>query len=313
MKRLLVVGCWFLVVSLWIVFSGCTAKVTSNEQSATSKKPSPPATGYALLIEQLGNDDWEKRDAAEKELITLLMPDAPDFTLITETNKTTANAEIKSRTERIIRYVTVKPYLSEHIREETPEIWDRLSKDDSQERLNLLYDITGDNFSIPRQWTPEELKNLPQAEPAKYIRKVTDDEKALIIKGLLKGISEPSTDLKYAFLGAAGRYYTTVILADIIPLFNDEDKDIKKQVAQALPNLRVETEGKNYIAALTKLLDHKKANIRVWAAIALVESGAKDKVTQEVIKEMKSTLDNETGEYRKRLESALNKLGAPKE
>jgi hypothetical protein len=315
-----------------VAILGCAAKVASSEQPVAREESNPSilppearlapmnrsgATHYSLLIEQLGSDEWETRESAEKTLITELMPDTPDFTLLVKTNHKTSDPEIRNRTKRIIKYVTVKPYVPERIREELPEIWDRLSKDDSQERLDILYDVTGEHFSIPREWTEEELKNLKQDEPAKYIRSLMDDEKTLIIRGLLKGVSEPTKELKYAFLGATGRYYATVELPDLIPLFEDTDKDIMKQIAQVLPKLCVDPnesdEWKKSIPELTKLLEHKESNIRVWAAIALFELGAKEKITEGAIVDMKLALVTETGEYKERLEFALEELGKNKE
>ncbi|MEK7309254.1 MAG: hypothetical protein AAB038_00365, partial [Planctomycetota bacterium] len=67
------------------------------------------------------------------------------------------------------------------------------------------------------------------------------------------------------------------------------------------------------IPELVKLLNDKYAGARGWAAIALTELGAKDKVSKDAIADIKTILNNSDDNYRTRAQNALEILKSKKE
>lgn len=99
------------------------------------------------------------------------------------------------------------------------------------------------------------------------------------------------------------------VTAELTKLLVDTDDEIRAIAAASLGELHAT----GSIPELVKLLNDKYAGARGWAAIALTELGAKDKVSKDAIADIKTILNNSDDNYRTRAQNALEILKSKKE
>ena len=292
------------VLCAFAVMIGCSVE----HRAKSVETPDVPLTSnIQQLISQLGSDDWQTREAAQKQL-----EDWPTERLnqIEPAMKSAAEGkdpEIKNRANTILKVITVKKRVkfSESFLKEFPDIYRNLAVLDTQGKFILLSKVTerdkGGVCKYKDIITNQDLAGLISEILLENIEELTKGQKYIVLaisKGEFSGYQGADGTADDIF----GGWYQLVpeSASCIIKLLKDNDSLIRTQATNALSILSA----REAIPEITKLLKDEDIWVRREAIISLGRLGVR-----EIIPELINLLKDENEWIRNEAAFTLGKLG----
>lgn len=177
-----------------------------------------------------------------------------------------------------IRESAADVIVKSNVREAVPEVISLLKNKDNGIRRTAVTILTKINA---RESAPEMAKLLNDGD--NYIRRMA----------------------VAALVELNARYY----VPDLTALLKDEDSAIRMMVLSALGRF----DDRSIIPEVTKLLKDINSSVAGWAAIVLVELGAKDRLAPKSVNDIREVLNQNDINSRMRAAAALKALGQPGE
>ncbi|MBI4833927.1 MAG: HEAT repeat domain-containing protein [Planctomycetes bacterium] len=293
-----------LICGMVLLIASCqTEKPVARED----QNPSIPATQYSLLISQLGGDDWETRESAQKKLEDWPADTIGEIEPAVKEAAESNDPETRTRAIRIYDIIKIRKRVkfSDSFLKEFPDIYRDLTKLDASGRFGCLQKITGTN-------------QKDMFEPIKFIYKdkvLNTDIAGLIgeiIQDNIKGVSDKQKQIILSIV--SGELYHDPLSSstdieggwcDIIPeaapyvikLLKD-DNYVCAKAAEALGKLGA----KEAIPRIKELMNRQNEYVHMCAVVALGRLGAKE-IIPDLMKFLKS------GYVRGSVAQALGYLG----
>jgi HEAT repeat protein len=249
-------------------------------QEGKPKLPAELKQKVDALIQQLGDDKWRVREAAEKELSQLLPKDPKAFdpllAYLNEQMDTTQDVEVKVRLEGITKHY-LEFGITSSLLEKFPNVLDRLTSPDEQIRETCV-----NNLGNSKQC--DAVKPLIGAlnDKAPQVRHAaasalgaTGDERA--VEPLIKALRDEGTYLSefrnpptvlivaQAAADALGLIKDARAVEPLIKALQDASPEVRRSVVTALESIR----DVRAVEPLTKALKDPDSWVRYYAVQAL--------------------------------------------
>ncbi|MBI4834597.1 MAG: HEAT repeat domain-containing protein [Planctomycetes bacterium] len=298
MRKLLLT---LLGTGLSIIYLGCGSTASEVKKPVTAKEP-PPATKQAQpselvkeklsLIEELGSDDWETREKAQKELEK--MGEKAEGQL-KEAAKS-ANPEIRSRATRILKLIETQKRckLSDGFLREFPNIYYNILGLSPAGKYELLEEVVSKDKNGQLKFigkiSPADIAVLTGEILREDGKGLTDDQKIKLIHTnlssgfgqinqsgihLIKLLKDQNTEIKRLAIETAGYMGVKEAIPEIRAFLKDPAGILRGYAAKTLGTLGDKESMKDIAALLndSEALPYEVIN-------ALVMLGAKEYVNE---------------------------------
>ncbi|MBI4834545.1 MAG: HEAT repeat domain-containing protein [Planctomycetes bacterium] len=285
-----------MLVLVLVGMIGCETTITEEPKNQETKEPttqdSPLTTNIQQLITNLGSDDWETREKAQKTLENWPREKLDEIEPPINKAAQNTNPEIRNRANKILRAIAVRKRVefSQELLTEFPNIYSDFFLFDSHAKFEviekILYNRTLTSKGKYTEITTNDIIGLINEVLLDNGIGLNRDEKTNIIN-LCRGdrwngelIKESSASLRKLLKDEDWlvRSYTAITLANLgdkesIPLIHnlikDESPAVRREAVHALGRL----DDKESIPEIKKLLKDKDKNVREQALKTLKELG----------------------------------------
>jgi HEAT repeat protein len=296
-----------------IVLIGCAS--TTNEQPVASSEnivarqetiPSLPATGYALLIQQLGNDEWETRDRAQKQLEDWPADKIVEIEPAIKDAAESKEPEIRLRAKQILTMITLKKEFkfSEGFLKEFPDIYNRLFRNDVSTKIAFLKTA----LKSARKKHPETPDPIMNQDVANIISCILSEENSslpeeekLMLIFLIKGSSPEENQPKKAGLPYVCGKIIPEAKPSLYKLLSDHNNSIRAESFRALYH---QFPDKELIPGALKIIDNPDWRTQTEAIDLLVKFEVRD-----AIPKLRKLMKNRDSYSREHAIIALGQLG----
>lgn len=255
------------------------------------------------LIKQLGNDDWQERESAQKALEEI---GEPAEEALTDAAKS-SDPEIRHRASIIIKPLVVKKRVkfSEALLKEFPNIYRELATSNSMDKFKLLQKVTApreqNRFNYKYKITNQDIAGLigeVLLEEGQLLDFKAKEDVIRIVTypnpipeaapHMMKLLRDKNNIIRSTTASALGRFGAKEAIPELMKLLNDTEEDVCTSSIKALGELSA----KEAIPQIKELInDNESIWIRQSAATALGKMGAKETIP-ELIKLLKDNNDS---------------------
>ncbi|MBI4834063.1 MAG: HEAT repeat domain-containing protein [Planctomycetes bacterium] len=306
-KQIWLIGVILASLLVWLV--------RAEDAKQTNTKPDDAKING--LITQLGDDDWETREKAQKTLEDWPIDKHPEIEpSLDEASKSDA-PEIRSRAVKILKTLKVKKRIkfSDSFLTVFPDMYSNLGSVDSCVSKFELMENVAANESVQYKIAAEDISVLISEILADGGNGLSAEQKSELIRiskdrfwgpitstapSIMKLLNDENGQVRYDVIYALGVFGYKKALPEIRKLLTDEEQFIRLGAAQSLGNM----DDKDFLPEIRKLLGDSKHLVRVQAIYTLSKLGDKASVN-----EIRKFLDGEDGRIRAAAVAALAELG----